>query len=86
MNKTEPWFVMERTKAFASLLLTTRKDLVIQPHQDDSDDGVDLLVEVIKDGKPTLRFFGVQLIGCTALPNIVEAAKDFCAGAAEAQA
>src|SRR5436309_1321815 len=66
MPKQEPWFIKERAAAFASLLLTKRKDVLLRARSDDLP--VDLLVEILKAGKQTLRLFGVQLVGCLDLP------------------
>jgi Domain of unknown function (DUF4365) len=68
MATKDPWFIEERAIAFASLLLTARNDVMIRNHTG-SDRAIDLLVEVLKDGKPTLRFFGVQLAGYLDLPD-----------------
>jgi hypothetical protein len=69
MNKQEPWFIEERAVAFASLVLTSRKDVRVRAHAG-ADMAIDLLVEVLKDGKSALRFFGVQLVGYLDLPDI----------------
>jgi len=69
MTKQAPWFIEERAFAFASLVLTKRNDVKVQPHAG-RDPAIDLLVEVLKDGKPTVRFFGVQLVPCMDLTTI----------------
>jgi hypothetical protein len=69
MIKQEPWFIQERAVAFASLLLTKRKDGIVRA-QTGTDTGIALLVEVVKDGKSALRFFGVQLVGSLDLPDV----------------
>jgi hypothetical protein len=69
MTKQEPWFIKERAEAFAKLVLTEQHDLKIQS-QAGADTATDLLVEVLKDGKSTLRFFGVQLVGGLDLPDM----------------
>jgi hypothetical protein len=74
MSKQDPWFLQERAFAFASLVLTKRNDVVVRAHAG-QDMAVDLLVEVLKKGKSTLRFFGVQLVACLDLPNLPEAEK-----------
>src|SRR5881296_3422800 len=71
MTKQDPWFIEERAFAFASLVLTKRNDVVVRAHAG-ADRAIDLLVEVLKDGKSTLRFFGVQLVAYLDLPNIQE--------------
>jgi hypothetical protein len=68
MSKQEPWFLEERAIAFASLLLTKRNGVQVRSHAG-SDMGIDLLVEVLKDGKPAMRFFGVQLVPYLDLPD-----------------
>jgi len=69
MAKQDPWFFEERAVAFASLVLTKDRDIKVQPHAG-RDTGIDLLVEIRKNGQPTLRFFGVQLVPYMDLPNI----------------
>jgi hypothetical protein len=72
MTKQDPWFIEERAVAFASLMLTKHNDAIVRAHAD-ADMAIDLLVEVLKEGKSTLRFFGVQLVACMDLPNIESA-------------
>jgi|SRR6516162_7674679 hypothetical protein len=67
MIKEAPWFIYERAIAFASLVLTKCKGVTVRAHNG-SDMAIDLLVEVSKDGKSALRFFGVQLAGYLDLP------------------
>jgi hypothetical protein len=68
MTKQAPWFIEERAVAFSSLLLTKHHDVHVRP-QVGTERTIDLLVEILKDGKSTLRFFGVQLVGCLDLPD-----------------
>jgi hypothetical protein len=49
-------------------MLTKRNDVIVRAHAD-ADMAIDLLVEVLKDGKSALRLFGVQVIGCMDLPD-----------------
>ena len=72
MAKQEPWFIHERAEWFASLVLTKHNDVKVQPYSG-TDTALDLLVEVLKDGRPTLRFFGVQLVPYMDLPNLPNA-------------
>jgi hypothetical protein len=72
MIKQNLWFVEERAVAFASLMLTTRKDVIVRAQAGDVR-AIDLLVEVLKDGKSALRFFGVQMIGDLDLPDAKDA-------------
>jgi hypothetical protein len=72
MPKQAPWFIEERAFAFVSLVLTKRNDLIVR-HHGGRDIAIDLLVEVLKDGKSTLRFFGVQMVGYIDLPDIKDA-------------
>jgi len=44
-NTKSPWFVVERSEALASWLLTSRKDVRVR-NEKKNDDGVDLLVEI----------------------------------------
>jgi hypothetical protein len=69
MSQHEPWFIEERAFAFASLMLTNRHDVAVRPHAG-RDMAIDLLAEILKDGKSTLRFFGAQVIGYLDLPTI----------------
>jgi hypothetical protein len=72
MTKQEPWFVEERARWFASLVLTNHKDVKVKPYAG-TDMPINLLVEVLEDGSSTLRLFGVQVVGCTDLPDAQEA-------------
>lgn len=72
MPKQQPWFIAERSLAFASLLLT-RGDRVAVRASPGHDQRIDLLAELLNGGKPTLRFFGAQLIGYLDLPPIESA-------------
>src|ERR1700739_2015840 len=74
MTKQDPWFIEERAFAFASLVLTKQNDVIVRAHAG-ADMAIDLLVEVLKDGKSTLRFFGVQIVGYIDLPDIQDADK-----------
>jgi hypothetical protein len=68
MTKQDPWFFEERAVAFASLVLTKRGDVKVHA-QAGGDRAIDLLVEVRKGGRSTLRFFGVQILPCMDLPD-----------------
>jgi hypothetical protein len=72
MTKQEPWFIEERAVAFASLVLTKRHEVKVLPNAG-HDMAIDLLVEVLKDGKSTLRFFGAQVVGYIDLPDVQDA-------------
>jgi hypothetical protein len=72
MTKQEPWFIAERSRWFASLVLTKCNDVKIRPDVGD-DKAINLLVEILKGGKPTLRFFAVQIIPHVDLPSIKDA-------------
>jgi hypothetical protein len=72
MTKQDPWFIEERAFAFASLVLTRRNDVALRPYAG-RDMAIDLLAEILKDGKPTMRFFGAQLVGSLDLPTIPKA-------------
>jgi hypothetical protein len=68
----QAWFIEERAVAFASLMLTEHGDVSVRPHTE-TNGATDLLVEILKNGKSTLRFFGVQLFGDIDLPDIRDA-------------
>ena len=72
MTKQEPWFLEMRAVAFASLVLTKHNKAKVQPYAG-HDIAIDLLVEILKDGKSTLRFFGAQLVPYLDLPTIEDA-------------
>ena len=72
MTKHAPWFFQERAAWFAKVVLTRRPDVVVGTYAG-TDMGIDLLVEVLKDGKSTRRFFGVQLVADMDLPNVKDA-------------
>jgi hypothetical protein len=67
-KQQDTWFLTERAAAFASLVLTKRHDVRVQPFAGHGK-GIDLLVENLKDGKTTLRLFGVQIVAHMDLPN-----------------
>src|SRR5207249_6877005 len=69
MTKQEPWFIEERASAFVKLVLTEHD---VRPHAG-RDIAIDLLVEILKDGKSTMRFFGAQIVGYLDLPTIQNA-------------
>lgn len=72
MTKQDSWFIQERALAFTSLMLTKRNDAAVRPYAG-RDRGIDLLVEILKDGKSTMRFFGAQLVAYLDLPAIPNA-------------
>jgi hypothetical protein len=68
MTQEQPWFFQERAEAFAKLLLTKRNEVQVLP-AGGHERGIDLLVEALEEGKPTLRFFGVLLVPHLDLPD-----------------
>jgi hypothetical protein len=68
MTKQDPWFYEERAFAFASLALTEVKDVAIRTRPG-TDLSLDILVELLRKGQSTLRFFGVQLKPYLDLPE-----------------
>jgi hypothetical protein len=72
MTGQEPWFIEERAFAFASLLLTSGNDVTVRRYAG-RDMGIDILAEILKDGKPTMRFFGARLVGYLDLPSVEDA-------------
>jgi len=69
MAKQDPWFFQERAEAFAKLVLTKHNNVKVLPYAG-HDMAINLLVEVLKDGKSTFRFFGVQLVPHLDLPDM----------------
>lgn len=69
MAKQAPWFVEERGIAFVSLVLTKHHDVRVESYAG-RDMAIDLRVEILKKGKPTLRFFGAQLVPFMDLPKM----------------
>src|SRR4051794_2986763 len=63
-NDQAPWFVTERSEALAGWLLTARKDVKVRSERK-TDGGVDFLLEVSQDDKPSMRLFVVQVRGTT---------------------
>lgn len=59
MARTQPWYIGERAEALARVYLTRRLDLLVK--HEDADYGVDYLVEITKNNRPTKRIFGVQV-------------------------
>lgn len=68
MTNQSLWFLEERARAFVSLLLTKNPEVALHPHAGREEE-LDFLVEVRRDDKSTLRFFGVQLVPFLDLPN-----------------
>jgi hypothetical protein len=70
MTQEDPWFFEERAVAFASLVLTKRRDVLVGPHAG-TDPAVDLLVAIRTAGHSTRRrLFGVRMVEYMDLPNI----------------
>ncbi len=73
MASNEAWFIEERAGRFASFLLTKNEDVVLQDFtvrfRSDRAAVLDFLAEIRPGGKPTMRFFGVQLLGWLSLPG-----------------
>jgi hypothetical protein len=72
MEKKDPWFFETRAEAFVSLTLTEHNEVKVRPYAG-RDMGIDLLIEVLKSGKSTMRFFGAQLVAYLDLPTIQNA-------------
>ena len=72
MSSQDPWFFEERAEAFAKLVLTKHNDVKVLPYAG-HDMAIDLLVEILNDGKSTFRFFGAQLVPHLDLPDIQDA-------------
>jgi hypothetical protein len=58
------WFVTERSDALASLMLTSRPDVVVKS-ENRQDDGVDIVAAVNDTEGPPTRLFVVQVKGTT---------------------
>ncbi|MGH7173524.1 MAG: hypothetical protein ACRELG_24855 [Gemmataceae bacterium] len=50
MIAQQPWFLDERAIAFASLLLTNNAEVAFRPHATERNEGLDLLVEILRNG------------------------------------
>jgi hypothetical protein len=61
-TQQEPWFVAARSEALAGLLLTSRDDVRVL-REDKTEDGVDFMVGLSSNGKPSTRHFMVQVRG-----------------------
>lgn len=61
MQKSEAWYLEERAEQLAIVYLSRRNDLAITRQRDGSDDGIDLLVSLLKTGTNTGRVFGVEV-------------------------
>lgn len=72
MKKDEPWFFQERAFAFAALVLTSNDDVKVESYVG-RDINIELLAEILRNGKPTKRFFGAELVGYMDLPTIENA-------------
>jgi hypothetical protein len=59
MSKTRPWYLDQRAEALAVVHLTRRPDLAVAKNSPEK--GFDLTVEILRDGRPTQRTFGVQV-------------------------
>ena len=68
MAMQEPWFLQERAEAFAKLVVTKRHDVKVLPYAG-HDMAIDLLFEILKESKSTLRFFGAQVVPHLDLPD-----------------
>jgi hypothetical protein len=53
-------------------VLSKRNDVKVKPYAG-HDMAIDLLVEVLKQGKPSLRFFGVEMVPYLDLPSLQDA-------------
>ncbi len=63
-STNEPWFVAERSKALAGVLLTSRKDVRVRDERK-HDSGLDFLVEIDTDDPLSTQLFVVQVKGAT---------------------
>jgi hypothetical protein len=73
MPENVEWFIAERVRALAIVLLTRRNDLkILEPPPDV---GLNTLVEIMKDQAPTARRFGVLLRGAKSATDETHANK-----------
>jgi hypothetical protein len=71
MKKEDPWFFEMMAEAFVSLVLTKHNDVKVVPDAGlDHNMDLNLRIVILKDGKPTVRFFGAQLIPYLDLPDL----------------
>lgn len=68
MTTQAPWFLGERALAYVSLVLTKRNEVVLRTNGG-SNTPTNLLVEILQDGKETMRFFGVRMDAVLDLPT-----------------
>jgi hypothetical protein len=61
MEATSAWYVGQRAEQLAILHLSRRDDLAITQFNSGQNYGLDLLVNICKNGKLTGRVFGVQI-------------------------
>jgi hypothetical protein len=68
MTKRESSVFQTAAEAFAALALTKRNDVKVLPYAG-HDMAIDLLVQILKNRRPTLRFFGAQVVPHLDLPD-----------------
>jgi hypothetical protein len=66
--KVKQWFIAERAKALAIVLLTRRNDLVVRETKEEN--GLDCTVDVRTAGHPGKRSFGVYLAAAMTPVNV----------------
>ena len=71
-DETSPVVCRGEGRGVCFFLLADRHDVIVKA-QTSADRAFDLLVEVLRDGKSTLRFFGVQLVADLDLPELQHA-------------
>ena len=76
MIRAQPWYIGERAEALARVYLTRRPDLLVK--QEEADYGVDYIVEITKNNRPTRRIFGV-LVKARIAPITVSAGDSLAA-------
>jgi hypothetical protein len=67
-DKIQPWFVEKRARAFVYSLLAERNLSIRDETQQDL--GVDLLIDLRKDGRELGRYLAVQLMGFGEFPSV----------------
>src|SRR5438270_796366 len=69
-DKSQPWFVEKRAQAYVSSLLSWH-DVVVRD-QNEQDYGVDLVIDLRKNGHETGRLLAVTLKGYVEYPSVVD--------------
>lgn len=69
MQTEQPWYIGFRAKALSAVYLTRRDDLIVS---EQPDNGLDLLVTILKNNNLTGRIFGANVQATTSSSDIVQ--------------